>query len=104
MERRLRQAIPAWPGQDESILWGKEMAKTMCPGQDTTFWKPGDIFEIPCVKCGFLVEFFKDDARRRCPNCGHTIQNPRLNQGCANWCEHAGECLGFDPKLVKKKH
>jgi len=42
----------------ESILWGKDMAKTMCPGQDTTFWKPGDIFEIPCVKCGFLVEFF----------------------------------------------
>jgi Zn ribbon nucleic-acid-binding protein len=80
------------------------MAKTRCPGQDTAFWKPGDIFEIPCDNCGFLVEFFKDDARRRCLRCGHTMQNYRLNQGCAHWCEHARECLESDPKLVKDKH
>ena len=73
------------------------MAKTICPGQDTAFWKPGDVFEIPCVKCGCMVEFFKDDARRRCPSCGHNMQNPRLNQGCASWCEHAEECLGYGP-------
>lgn len=74
------------------------MAKTMCPGQDTMFWTPGDIFEIPCAECGFFVEFFKDDAKRRCPRCGHQIRNPKLNVGCAQWCEHAKDCLGFDPK------
>jgi len=76
------------------------MAKTMCPGQDTAFWKPGDIFEVPCSHCGHEMEFFKDDASRRCTKCGQKVQNPRLNLGCAQWCEHAKECLGYDPKEV----
>ncbi len=69
-----------------------------CPGQDTRFWKPGDIFEVACSQCGHPVEFFKDDAIRRCSRCGQRIQNPKLSLGCAQWCEHAQECLGFDPK------
>jgi hypothetical protein len=74
------------------------MAKTMCPGQDTAFWKPGDIFEVTCSQCGHEVEFFKDDASRRCIRCGSKVANPRLNLGCALWCEHAKDCLGYDPK------
>ena len=23
-----------------------------CPGQNTMFWKPGDIFEVSCPNCG----------------------------------------------------
>ena len=30
-----------------------------CPGQDTRFWKPGDIFEAPCPKCGGRSNFSK---------------------------------------------
>jgi hypothetical protein len=71
-----------------------------CPGQDTRFWKPGDIFEVACSQCGHPVEFFKDDAVRRCPRCGQRIQNPKISLGCAQWCEHAQECLGFDPKTM----
>lgn len=74
------------------------MAKTICPGQDTRFWQPGDIFDIACGQCGRAIEFFKDEARRRCPGCGALVQNPRLSFGCAQWCEHAKECLGYDPK------
>ncbi len=74
------------------------MGVTMCPGQDTAFWKPGDIFEVQCAECGHPVEFFKDDATRRCRSCGQQVQNPKLNLGCAQWCEHAKECLGYDPK------
>ncbi len=74
------------------------MAKTICPGQDTRFWQPEDIFDIPCSQCGHAIEFFKDEARRRCPGCGTRVQNPRLSFGCAQWCEHALECLGYDPK------
>ena len=55
-----------------------------CPGQDPMFWKPGDVFEIPCPKCSFLVEFFKFDVKRKC-KCGHEIVNPRINFGCAEW-------------------
>ncbi|MBI5522306.1 MAG: HD domain-containing protein [Desulfarculus sp.] len=76
------------------------MGNTMCPGQDTAFWKPGDIFEVPCSHCGQEMEFFKDDASRRCTGCGARVQNPKLNLGCAQWCEHAKECLGYDPKEV----
>jgi endogenous inhibitor of DNA gyrase (YacG/DUF329 family) len=76
------------------------MGKMLCPGQDTAFWRPGDIFEVACSECGREVEFFKDDVSRRCPGCGKRIQNPKLNLGCAQWCEHAKQCLGYDPKEV----
>jgi hypothetical protein len=72
--------------------------QTRCPGQDTRFWQPGDVFEVACAECGYGVEFFKDDAVRRCRSCGARVSNPRLNLGCALWCEHAKECLGYDPK------
>jgi len=74
------------------------MGNIMCPGQDTRFWRPGDIFNVSCAGCGTELEFFKDEARRRCPKCGVRVANPRLSLGCAQWCEHAKECLGFDPK------
>jgi hypothetical protein len=80
------------------------MAQTMCPGQDTKFWGPGDIFETACAHCGAQIEFFKDDASRRCPGCGQKVANPKLNLGCAQWCEHAKECLGYDPKEALAEH
>ncbi len=71
--------------------------RKLCPGQDTRFWRPDDIFEVQCSACAKPVEFFKDDAYRRCSSCGRKIQNPKLKLGCAAWCEHAKECLGFEP-------
>jgi hypothetical protein len=76
------------------------MNKTMCPGQDTRYWRPGDIFNVTCSSCGNDVEFFKDDAKRRCGRCGAIVQNPRLSTGCARWCRHARECLGYDPSEI----
>ncbi len=76
------------------------MSKAICPGQDTRYWRPGDIFNVPCASCGNEVEFFKDDVRRRCTGCGATVQNPRMTVGCAGWCEHAKECLGYDPSKI----
>jgi hypothetical protein len=63
------------------------------------FWKPGDIFDIVCPACGAKVEFFKDDARRRCQGCGHSFPNPKLNEGCAKWCKFADKCLGLNTEL-----
>jgi hypothetical protein len=65
-----------------------------CPGQDTRFWGPGDIYTVECPKCGSSVEFFKDDIRRRCHRCGHLFLNPRLDLGCARWCQYAEQCVG----------
>ncbi len=79
------------------------MKQVMCPGQDTRYWRSDDIFEVSCSECDNVVEFFKDDAARRCKKCGKRIENPRLRLGCAQWCEHAKECLGFDPGDVEGK-
>ena len=70
------------------------MSKLRCPGQDTRFWRPKDISEVACHACGATVEFFKDDATRRCPGCGRRVENPRIRLGCAEWCEQAEKCLG----------
>lgn len=80
------------------------MGNTLCPGQDTRFWRPGDIFEVKCQNCGNEIEFFKDEASRRCRKCGARVTNPRFSLGCAQWCEHAKECLGYDPKEAQEEH
>jgi hypothetical protein len=77
-----------------------------CPGQDLRFWKLGDIFDVPCPQCGMAIEFWKDEPGVKCPQCGRVIVNPRLDLGCAQWCQHAEECLGslIDPQsLLCKK-
>ncbi len=69
------------------------MAPANCPGQDLRYWTHEDIYELPCVHCGQLIEFYKDDLRRTCPHCSHCMVNPRNNMACAAWCKHAEECL-----------
>jgi putative nucleotidyltransferase with HDIG domain len=66
------------------------------------FWKPGDIFEAECPKCGGKVEFFKDEVRRKC-RCGHEIVNPKMDLGCAEWCQYAEQCIGVVPEEVKAR-
>jgi HD superfamily phosphohydrolase YqeK len=83
------------------------MEKAMkCPGQDTRYWKPTDIFEAPCPACGKTVEFFKDDAVRRCKGCGARVPNPTLDFGCATYCKFAAQCLKDMPPevLARQKH
>ena len=64
-----------------------------CPGQDTRYWKPGAIFEVPCPVCGKKVEFFKDDPKRTCTMCGHRFANPKLDFGCATYCPYGEQCM-----------
>jgi hypothetical protein len=48
-------------------------------------------YEIPCPKCGRILEFFSDEIKRRC-KCGTVVY--RENQPtCAEWCPFAAECL-----------
>ncbi len=75
-----------------------------CPGQDTRYWRPGAIFEAPCPQCGNEVEFFRDDATRKCARCGHKFVNPGMDFGCAVYCPHADQCLGdLPPALLGQK-
>lgn len=70
------------------------MQAAKCPGQDRRNWKPEDIFDHNCPHCGTNVEFWKTDARVKCPECGNYIMNPRFNLGCALWCAYAEQCVG----------
>ena len=65
-----------------------------CPGQDQRFWKPDDIFEVKCPACGGAVEFFKDEPKLKCYRCGQMVVNPKIDLGCAQWCQYAEQCLG----------
>jgi putative nucleotidyltransferase with HDIG domain len=73
-----------------------------CPGQDMRFWKPGDVFDTTCPRCGGRVEFFKDEVRRKC-HCGHEIVNPKMDFGCAQWCQYAEQCIGAVPEDIKAR-
>src|SRR4030043_168156 len=66
------------------------------------FWKPGDVFEIMCPKCGYQVEFFKFDVKRKC-RCGHEMINPRINFGCAEWCPYGDNCIQGLPEEMQKR-
>jgi putative nucleotidyltransferase with HDIG domain len=67
-----------------------------CPGQDQRFWKPEDIFEVQCPGCGKTIEFFKDEPKLKCRKCGQMVINPKIDLGCAEWCQYAEQCMGVD--------
>ena len=68
-----------------------------CPGQDSRYWDQNAIYESNCPQCGSIVEFFKDDPTRTCKKCGHRFINPKLDFGCASYCQHADQCVGSLP-------
>ncbi len=75
-----------------------------CPGQDTQYWNADAIFETQCPECEHPMEFFKDDATRRCANCNKKIVNPKMDFGCASYCQFAEQCLGTLPEeFIAKK-
>ncbi len=68
-----------------------------CPGQDTQYWNKDAIFETKCPECGADMEFFKDDTSRRCKSCDKKIVNPKMDFGCAAYCQFADQCIATLP-------
>ena len=76
-----------------------------CPGMDPSFFKIEDIQNHNCIKCGNEIEFWKDDIRLNCPNCGQENFNPNLGNTCLVWCKEAAKCVGNeDINLWLAKH
>jgi hypothetical protein len=67
--------------------------ESRCPGQDMRNWKPEDIFTVACPHCHAEIEFWKDEPVRVCAACRKEVRNPKVDQGCAEWCKHGPECL-----------
>ncbi|MHC4203602.1 MAG: HD domain-containing protein [Planctomycetota bacterium] len=72
-----------------------ELYMVKCPGQDQRFWKPEDIFEVQCPGCDNTIEFFKDEPKLKCRKCGQMVANPKIDLGCAEWCQYGEQCLGI---------
>ena len=60
------------------------------------FFKLEDVKLHKCIECGAELEFWKDDVRLTCPECGQVNFNPNLGNTCLVWCKQAAECLGRD--------
>ena len=69
-----------------------------CPGQDMQYWTSEAIYEAQCPQCNHAVEFYKDDTTRKCGKCGHRFVNPKMDFGCAAYCQFAEQCLGTLPE------
>lgn len=69
-----------------------------CPGQDMQYWSEDAIYEVKCPECKAMVEFYKDDTTRKCQTCGHRFVNPKMDFGCATYCQFAEQCLGTLPE------
>ena len=75
-----------------------------CPGQDMRYWGPDAIFETTCPSCGSSMEFFKDESNRTCKKCGRKVINPKIDFGCASYCQYASQCLGeLPPELLSRR-
>lgn len=75
-----------------------------CPGQDSRFWGSDAIFDMECPQCGEEVEFFKDEPTRTCKQCGLKIVNPKMDFGCASYCQFAEQCVGdLPPELLAQR-
>ncbi len=68
------------------------------PGQDMNYWKDDAIFDVNCPKCGNSIEFYKDDTTRKCSRCEHRLVNPKMDFGCASYCQFAEQCMGTLPE------
>lgn len=75
-----------------------------CPGQDSRYWKHDAIFDSKCPECGTEIEFFKDQTTCKCNGCGKKIVNPRMDFGCASYCQYAEQCMGeLPPELLASR-
>jgi hypothetical protein len=83
---------------------GHRRREMKCPGQDSRYWEAGAIFESECPHCGHLIEFFKDESSRKCKGCGERVVNPKMDFGCASYCQFAAQCLGdLPPGLLAQR-
>ena len=64
--------------------------ESKCPGQDSR----GISAElIRCPGCGYEIEMFSDEIRRRCPGCRKVAYREQM-PSCIDWCQYAEKCVG----------
>jgi len=56
-----------------------------CPGQDSRRLRTSIHL---CPKCGYEVEMFSDEVKRRCPKCKTVVYKEKV-PSCMEWCKAA---------------
>ena len=75
-----------------------------CTGNNTQEWGSDAVFDVKCTNCGNLVEFFKDEIARNCPECKKSVLNDRKDYGCAQWCSSSSSHMrNFCSKFKRSK-
>lgn len=75
-----------------------------CTGNNTQEWGFDAIFEVQCKNCDTLIEFFKDEITRICPECKKTVSNDRKDFGCSQWCSSSSSYpRNICPKFRRSK-
>ena len=66
-------------------------AKSFCPGAQG-IREPRPEYQN-CPRCGYEVEIWSDEFKRRCPQCGGLIVKGQ-QASCIDWCQYAKLCVG----------
>ena len=75
-----------------------------CTGNNTQEWGFDAIFDVKCQTCGYMVEFFKDEITRNCPNCKKSVLSDRKDFGCGQWCSSSSPHMrNLCPKFKRSK-
>jgi len=64
-----------------------------CPGSKILKQPRPEIFT--CPDCGYEVEIWTDEIRRKCPACGRMVTRFQ-DMSCVEWCKMAKNCVGED--------
>lgn len=58
-----------------------------CPGQELRKLRASIHL---CPECGYEVEMFSDEVKRRCPKCKTVVYKDKV-PSCVEWCKAAKE-------------
>ncbi|MFH0797399.1 MAG: phosphohydrolase [Candidatus Omnitrophota bacterium] len=79
--------------------WHFRMIEVHCPGKSRQNLTAA---LYRCPKCGYGVEIFSDEIRRRCPKCRTLVYREKA-PSCIDWCPAARECFGETKWKERKK-
>ena len=76
----------------------KRPSENYCPGI-SDFVRPKVDYE-KCPKCGGRLEFWSDEEKGVCLDCGELVEKEEHTPSCLEYCEYADKCKGI---IMSKK-
>ena len=71
----------------------KRPEENHCPGIED-FIRPSVSYDV-CEKCGGRVEFWSDEDRGECLDCGLKFEKKEKMPSCLEYCDYAAKCKGI---------